>query len=413
MYCSDETGGIVVDIGSSSIKLGYGGEDVPKAVYPSSYGFNSQDPPTYYLGTQDLNTRRDQMDVFSSFMNGKISNYDAIEKLLDYGITAGLRYKASEHPLLIVEDPFSFAEQRMKLAELMFEKLGFPAIYFIKSSSCIGWRFLICIILSFSLGKTTCMSVDFGASGIRVVPVYDGYPLMTASAVSPYGGDYLNSLLFDKLSSQKIQVTPHCFLKKQIVEGVVANIQRIDFPNTRASFLKYAIMDIVRDMKECCFHLASKPIKQSPPPTTPISYTLPDNQEVHLDQDAYYIPEVIMTGNGTDEGPPLPNTIYSCIQNCDVEIRKELTSNIVLAGGGCCMKGLSARLDSELSSRLNASFKPKLYSSEPIYSPFNAWTGGSIIVGSSLGSFQQMWISKEEYKEKGREIISSRCNCRE
>lgn len=36
-----------------------------------------------------------------------------------------------------------------------------------------------------------------------------------------------------------------------------------------------------------------------PPPTTPISYTLPDNQEVHLDQDAYYIPEVIMTGNGT------------------------------------------------------------------------------------------------------------------
>lgn len=47
MYCSgrivlwkdgsllDETGGIVVDIGSSMIKLGYGGEDMPKAVYPS------------------------------------------------------------------------------------------------------------------------------------------------------------------------------------------------------------------------------------------------------------------------------------------------------------------------------------------------------------------------------------------
>ena len=32
---------------------------------------------------------------------------------------------------------------------------------------------------SFSLGKTTCLSVDFGASGIRVIPVYDGYSLMT------------------------------------------------------------------------------------------------------------------------------------------------------------------------------------------------------------------------------------------
>lgn len=83
-------------------------------------------------------------------------------------------------------------------------------------------------------------------SRVRRLSANDGYSLLSlstaASAVSPYGGDYLNSLLFDKLSSQKIQVTPHCFLKKQIVEGVVANIQRIDFPNTRASFLKYAIM---------------------------------------------------------------------------------------------------------------------------------------------------------------------------
>lgn len=92
------------------------------------------------------------------------------------------------------------------------------------------------------------------------------------------------------------------------------------------------------------------------------------------------------------------------------------------------MKGLSERLDFELNKRLNSvyfcedneiqSFKPKLYSSEPLYSPYNAWTGGSIIVRekcrterqSSLGSFQQLWISHEEYVENGVEIISSRCN---
>lgn len=88
------------------------------------------------------------MEICASLSNGKgilffsgftlVSNYDALEKLLDYGISAGLRYKASEHPLLIVEDPFSFSEHRWKLAEMMFEKLGFPAIYFLKSSSCIG-----------------------------------------------------------------------------------------------------------------------------------------------------------------------------------------------------------------------------------------------------------------------------------
>lgn len=59
--------------------------------------------------------------------------------------------------------------------------------------------------------------------------------------VSAYGGDYLTSLLRSKLSSQKINITPNCFLKKQVVEGVVANIQKIEYPNTRVSFLNYAI----------------------------------------------------------------------------------------------------------------------------------------------------------------------------
>lgn len=40
-------------------------------------------------------------------------------------------------------------------------------------------------------------------------------------------------------------------------------------------------------------------VHHSSPPSTPISYTLPDNQEVHLDQDSYFLPEVMMEGTGT------------------------------------------------------------------------------------------------------------------
>ena len=36
------------------------------------------------------------------------------------------------------------------------------------------------------------------------------------------------------------------------------------------------------------------------------------------------------------------------------QTRKELSSNIILAGGGACMNGLSERLDYELSKRLNS-----------------------------------------------------------
>ena len=102
------------------------------------------------------------------------------------------------------------------------------------------------------MGKTTCLTADFGASGVRIVPVYDGFSLMNcyffllissiASFVSPYGGDYMNQLLHEKLQSQKIQVIPHCFLKKHIFDGIVTNIQKVECPNIKASFVKYAIM---------------------------------------------------------------------------------------------------------------------------------------------------------------------------
>jgi actin-like protein 6A len=37
---SDEVAALVVDIGSSSLRAGYAGDDTPKAVIPTSYGFH-------------------------------------------------------------------------------------------------------------------------------------------------------------------------------------------------------------------------------------------------------------------------------------------------------------------------------------------------------------------------------------
>jgi actin-related protein len=38
---------------------------------------------------------------------------------------------------------------------------------------------------------------------------------------------------------------------------------------------------------------------------------------------------------------------------------------------------------------------------------YSAWIGGSIL--ASLNSFQQMWISKEEYDETGPTIVHRKC----
>ena len=92
------------------------------------------------------------MDISPCLVDGKsfilsldwciVTNFDALEKLLYYGVNSGLHYDATEHPLFIVVDPFFYKAQRCKLAELAFEKLGFPAVYFMESSSCIGYCIL-------------------------------------------------------------------------------------------------------------------------------------------------------------------------------------------------------------------------------------------------------------------------------
>lgn len=38
----DEVSALVIDIGSSSVRAGYAGDDTPKAIVPTSYGYKSQ-----------------------------------------------------------------------------------------------------------------------------------------------------------------------------------------------------------------------------------------------------------------------------------------------------------------------------------------------------------------------------------
>jgi len=40
----DEVAALVVDIGSSTLRAGYAGDDTPKAIIPTYYGYRSQPP---------------------------------------------------------------------------------------------------------------------------------------------------------------------------------------------------------------------------------------------------------------------------------------------------------------------------------------------------------------------------------
>ncbi len=97
----------------------------------------------------------------------------------------------------------------------------------------------------------------------------------------------------------------------------------------------------------------------------------------------------------------LPGLVHEAMKQSDVDVRKELLGNVVLTGAGSLFRGAAERLQWELAERVPAAYKVKVIAASPVERRFSAWIGGSIL--ASLGSFQQLWLSKAEFQEMGAE----------
>merc|ERR1711941_28823 len=93
------------------------------------------------------------------------------------------------------------------------------------------------------------------------------------------------------------------------------------------------------------------------------------------------------------------------IMKCDIDIRKDLYANNVLSGGTTMYPGIADRMQKEITALAPSTMKVKIIS--PPERKYSVWIGGSIL--ASLSTFQQMWISKQEYDEAGPSIVHRKC----
>jgi actin-related protein len=63
------------------------------------------------------------------------------------------------------------------------------------------------------------------------------------------------------------------------------------------------------------------------------------------------------------------------------------------------------RLSKEITALAPSTMKVKIVA--PPERKYSVWIGGSIL--ASLSTFQQMWISKQEYDESGPSIVHRKC----
>merc|ERR1719443_17333 len=178
------------------------------------------------------------------------------------------------------------------------------------------------------------------------------------------------------------------------------------------SFTTSAEREIVRDMKEKLAYIAidynKELAKAEGAGASDIEkqYELPDGKVITIGSERFRTPEVLFQPSFIgQEAEGIHRLTYDSIQKCDVDIRRDLYTNIVLSGGTTMFTGIDARLNKEMTALAPASVKVKIVA--PPERKYSVWIGGSIL--SSLSTFQDMWIQKDEYDESGPGIVHRKC----
>lgn len=139
-----------------------------------------------YRIDQAMRLPRPGMDVRPPLDMGLVEDFDMLEAVWRHGYLS-LRANPSDHPVMLSDPTFSQTAQKEKQAEILFESLGVPCLYFGKSP----------VLQAFSMGRSSALVVDIGASASRVTPVVDGYCLNRGQLLSEIGGQAITAALSD------------------------------------------------------------------------------------------------------------------------------------------------------------------------------------------------------------------------
>jgi len=254
------------------------------------------------------------------------------------------------------------------MLQIMFENFQVPA-----------WFLQIQAVLSlYASGRTTGIVFDSGDGVSHVVPIYEGYSLPHAiKRIDLAGRDITN------------------YLKKILTESGISL-------NTSAE------SEIVRDMKErLCYVAADFEAELSNSGSAAESeYEMPDGVVVRVGSQKFRAPEILFNPSLCGmEGSGIHEAIYNSINQCDVDIRKDLYGSIVLSGGSTVFTNMPERIQKEISAKAPSSMKVKVIA--PAERKYSVWIGGSIL--ASLSTFQQMWVTKDEYSEYGPSVVHRKC----
>lgn len=296
---------------------------------------------------------------------GIVEHWDQAEQLFHHCITELEVDDIEDSSILVSVPPYSNRECTEKLAAMCMESFMMSKIAVFQSPVCS----------LYASGRTTGIVLESGEGVTSIMPVYDSFPLERSVNRLNWGGadvtDHMRRLLYERGFS----------FSSAVDEWQVRLIKEK---------LGYVAEDYAAEMQKDAGELTEE-------------FDLPDGQTVEVAKERFRAPEILFDPAIVhQEHPSISDFVAGTIKTCDINIRKDLSANIVLSGGNTMFDGFAKRLQNDVIKHFPGMFGSVSVVESPDRTNL-VWAGGAVI--SSLDSFEPYWVTREVYEDNGPSIV--------
>jgi len=389
-YDIEDKPAVVLDNGTGMIKAGLSGEDAPKVTFASVVGYPRH--KTCLIGTEkeyfvgeEAQQKRGILQLKYPLENGIVQNWDDMEKVWQHTFDNELRlnvgdeYEADEDVsgVLMTEAPMNPKENRERMTSIMFETFNVRRFYLSIQA----------VLSLYASGRTTGLVVDSGDGVTHTVPIYEGYSMPHAVRRQNLAG----------------RVVTDYFCKILMESGI--NLSTSAERET-AKRIKEELCYVSMNFEEDSSNFAGKE-KQ---------FEMPDGTVVTVGDQMIRAPEMLFQPSiAGKELLGMHELAKQTVSDCDMDVRKDLYTSVVMSGGTTMYENMPERLQAELKQLVPEATQVKVIA--PPERMISVWIGGSIL--ASLSTFERMWINRESnpeaqpaitgYDEIGPRIVHQMC----